>query len=133
MRFVDANVFVYHLVDDPKNGDRATRILQSVESGENTITSTLPIAQVCGYLKWKKRERTIPVFLELIRSLTSMKKIETEFVDFVEANDAQKQLRISWRTWDDLVIVSQMKRMGVTEIYSQDSDFDLIPGIRRIF
>jgi predicted nucleic acid-binding protein len=40
---------------------------------------------------------------------------------------------ISWEAWDDLVIASQMKRLGVKEIYSNDRDFDLIPDIKRVF
>lgn len=35
--------------------------------------------------------------------------------------------------WDDLVITAQMKRLGITEIYSNDKDFDRIPWIKRIF
>ena len=35
--------------------------------------------------------------------------------------------------WNDLVVVAQMQREGVSGIYSNDEDFDLIPGIERIF
>lgn len=44
LRFIDSNVFVYHLPADPRYGRRATAILQSVEDGEETVTSTLSIA-----------------------------------------------------------------------------------------
>jgi len=107
--------------------------LESVENGEETVTSTLPIAQVCAYLRWKKREKIIPLFLDLLRGLTSLKKVETEFIDFVVAIDLQKGLRLSWKAWDDLVIAGQMKRLGSNEIYSRDADFDSIPQINRIF
>ena len=133
MRFIDSNVFIYHLAADPHYGRRATAILESVEKGEETITSTLPIAQVCGYLRWKKKEKTIPIFLDLVRGLTSLKKVETEFMDFAEAIDLQKSSYLSWTAWDDLVISAQMKRSGSIEIYSRDSDFDSIPGIKRVF
>jgi predicted nucleic acid-binding protein len=133
LRFIDSNVFVYHLVADPHYGKRATAILESVENGEDTITSTLPISQVCGYLRWRKKEKIIPVFLDLVRGLTSLRKVQTEFIDFVEANDLQKSSRLSWTAWDDLVISAQMKRLDSNEIYSRDSDFDSIPGIKRIF
>lgn len=133
MRFIDSNVFVYHLAGDPQYGKRATGILESVENGEETVTSTLAIAQVCGYLRWKKREKAIPVFLGLVRGLTSLRKIETQFIDFAEATDLQRESRLPWKEWDDLVIAAQMKRLGVSEIYSRDSDFDAIPQIKRIF
>jgi predicted nucleic acid-binding protein len=133
LRFIDSNVFVYHLAGDPHYGRRATKILQSVENGEETVTSTLTIAQVCGYLKWKRKEKVIPLFLNLLKGLTSLRKVETEFIDFVTANDLQKDLSLSWKAWDDLVIWAQMKRMGLKEIYSRDSDFDSTPEVTRIF
>lgn len=133
MKFVDSNVFIYHLAGDPLHGDRATEILKSIEAGEATTTSTLIIAQVCGYLKWKKRESTIPIFLNLLRGLTSLKKVETEFMDFMETIEEQKRLEAPWKIWDDLVIATQMKRLGMFEIYSNDLDFDKIPQVKRIF
>ena len=133
MRFVDSNVFVYHLAADAHYGKRATAILESVENGEETITSTLAISQVCGYLRWKKKEKIIPLFLDLVRGLTSLKKTQTEFMDFVVAVDLQKGLGLTWKAWDDLVIWAQMKRLGLNEIYSRDTDFDSMPQINRIF
>ena len=75
----------------------------------------------------------MPLFLNLIKGLTSLKKVETEFIDFVEAVDLQKTSELSWKAWDDLVISAQMKKLGLTEIYSRDTDFDAIPHIKRIF
>ena len=133
MRFIDSNVFAYHLAGDPRYGRRATAILQSVENGEETITSSLIIAQVCGYLKWKKKEKVIPIFLNLVKGLTSLRKVETQFIDFLVAADLQKDLQLPWKAWDDLVISAQMERLGVNEIYSRDADFDSIPQINRVF
>lgn len=133
MRFIDSNVFIYHLAADPHYGGRATGILKRVEKGEETITSTLAVAQVCSYLRWKKKEEVIPVFLDLIRGLTSLTKAETEFIDFVEAVDLQKRTQLSWKAWDDMVISAQMKRLSLSEIYSRDTDFDIIPQIKRVF
>ena len=133
MRFIDSNVFVYHLAADPHYGKRATEILESIEKGEDAVTSTLPISQVCGYLRWKRKEKIIPLFLDMVRGLTSLQKIQTEFVDFADAIDLRRSSRLSWTAWDDLVISAQMKRLDSNEIYSRDSDFDSIPGIKRIF
>jgi len=133
LRFIDSNVFVYHLAADPHYGKRATEILESVEKGEDAVTSTLPISQVCGYLRWKRKEKIIPLFLDMVRGLTSLQKVQTEFIDFADAIDLQRSSRLSWTAWDDLVISAQMKRLDSNEIYSRDSDFDSIPGIKRIF
>lgn len=133
MRFIDSNVFVYHMAGDPEYGDIASEIMGRVEKGEEAATSTLVISQVCGYLKWRGRDDVIPSFLGFLRSLPNLSKIDTVFIDFVEARELCLRYRLSWRSWDDLVIAAQMNRMGIREIYSNDKDFDKIPGIKRIF
>jgi predicted nucleic acid-binding protein len=132
-RFVDSNVFVYHLAADPRHGDRATKILASIEEGERGATSTLVVTQVCSYLKWKKREPVIPVYLFLLKKLTSLEKIETSILDFEQARGMQEGSGLDWRAWDDILIAAQMKRTRISEIYSNDADFDKISGIKRIF
>lgn len=132
-RFVDSNVFVYHFAGDPNYGKRATEILSSIERGELAATSTLVVTQVCGYLKWKRRQSVIPVCLSLLKKLTSLEKVETSILDFEEARDMQAKYSFDWREWDDLVIGAQMKRMKISEIYSNDMDFDKLPEVKRIF
>ena len=132
-RFVDSNVFVYHLAADMAYGKRATAILKSIEDGEEAATSTLAAIQVCSYLKWKKAHEAIPSFLALLKSLTTLKKYETTILDFEEAKRIQSDLKLSWLYWDNALIAAQMKRLGITEIYSNDGDFDKFPQIKRIF
>lgn len=133
MPFVDSNVFVYHLTADPVYGKTARKIIEKIENGEESYTSTLVIAQVCSYLKWKKRQDVIPIFLTFLKGLTSLQKIETSMLDFEEARSLQKQQNLPWSAWDDIVIAAQMKRINVKEIYSNDKDFDKIPWVKRIF
>ena len=133
MRFVDANVFVYHMEQDPRRGETATAIIKKIEKGEQAATSTLVISQVCGYLKWKKRPDVIPSFLAFLRSLPNVIKVDTTFTDFVQAQEFCVKHSVDWELWDDLIIAVQMKRLKTDEIYSDDVDFDHIPGIKRIF
>lgn len=133
MRFVDSNVFVYHLAGDPSHGKRAGEILLRIENGEMTSTSTFVIAQVCAYLRWKRAWDSIPVFIDLLRSLPMLEKHDTLFEDFTAAYALKEEARLPWRQWDDLVIAAQMERLGIEEIYSNDRDFERIPKIRRIF
>ncbi|MBI5253178.1 MAG: type II toxin-antitoxin system VapC family toxin [Euryarchaeota archaeon] len=133
MRFVDSNIFVYHLADDPFYGKRAGDILSTIEKGEKAATSTLVIAQVCAYLKWKKLERAIPMFIDLLRSLPSLSKEDTTFLDVVSAYALQEETKAGWQMWDDLIIASQMSRLGIKEIYSNDRDFDTIRWVKRVF
>ncbi|MFQ5950985.1 MAG: type II toxin-antitoxin system VapC family toxin, partial [Candidatus Geothermarchaeales archaeon] len=133
MRFVDSNVFIYHIAADPQYGGRARKILGRIEEGEEAATSTLVITQVCSYLRWKKRQETIPSFLSLLRGLTSLQKLDTRILDFEEARETHSKLKLPWSMWDDIVISEQMKRLDTQEVYSNDRDFDEIPGIERIF
>jgi predicted nucleic acid-binding protein len=133
MRFVDSNVFIYHLAADPTFGQKAKSLIEKIEAGEVSATSTLVIAQVCSYLKWKRKQNVIPLFLSLLKGLTSLQKVETHILDFEEARSIQLQFNLPWSMWDDLVIAAQMKRLNLKEIYSNDQDFDEIPWIKRIF
>jgi len=132
-RFVDSNVFLYHLAADPNYGKQARKILEKIENGEKTATSTLIVTQVCSYLKWKRKQNAIPTFLSLLKSLTSLQKNETQILDFEEARRIQSILKLPWSMWDDIVITSQMKRLNTKEIYTNDKDFDKIPWIKRTF
>jgi predicted nucleic acid-binding protein len=133
VRFVDSNVFVYHLAADPIHGQTAKNLMEKIEAGEKSATSTLVIAQVCSYLKWKRMQNVIPLFLSFLKGLTTLQKIETHMLDFEEARSIQSQLNLPWSMWDDMVIAAQMKRLNLKEIYSHDGDFDKIPWIKRIF
>jgi len=133
LRFVDSNVFVYHLAADPTYGQKARNLLEKIGAGEKSATSTLVITQVCSYLKWKRRQSAIPLFLSLLKTLTSLQKIETRMLDFEEARNIQTELSLPWSMWDDIVIAAQMRRLDTKEIYSNDNDFDKFPWIKRVF
>ncbi len=132
-RFVDANVFVYVLAADPHYGSRAREILRAIERGEEAVTSTLVLAQVCGYLRWRKRSNVIPLFISSVLDMPSLSICDTRSTDFERAMHIQAELGLPWRMWDDTVIAAQMERLGVHEIYSNDEDFDRIPWVRRVF
>ena len=132
MRFLDSNVFIYHLLNDPRNGKRAKEILESVEGGQEAAVPLIAIAQICSYLKWRKLSGTIPIFLKLLQSLPALNKEETIFSDYISAFSLQEKLRLPWAMWDDLVIASQMQRLGIHEIYSFDKDFDKISIVKRV-
>jgi len=130
---VDSNVFLHHLAADPVYGEKARLLLERIENGERAVTSTLAITQVCSYLRLKKKENVIPLFLSLLKRLTTLEKVETHMLDFEEARSIQLELKLPWSMWDDIVIAAQMRRLNIKEIYSNDEDFDKIPWIKRTF
>jgi len=121
------------MAQDPRYSEKATGIIKRIEEGEEAVISTLIIAQVCGYLRWRRRQEVIPRFLDFILSLPNLQKAETTFGDFIQARELGAKHKIDWGLWDDLIISAQMERLSVKEIYSNDTDFDKIPVVKRVF
>jgi len=121
------------MANDPRYGRTATKIMERIEEGEEVATSTLIISQVCGYLRCKGRSDVVPTFLEFLRSVPNLFKVETTFNDFLQALKLCAEHNLNWKMWDNLLIAAQMKRLKISEVYSNDKDFDIIPGIKRIF
>ena len=133
MRFVDSNIFIYHLAGDERYGETASKIIGRISKGEEVTASTLILSQVIAYLRWKKKTYVIPRFIDYLRSSPTIHKLETGFTDFATAQKLQEEAKVGWEAWDDLIIAAQMLRTGITEIYSNDKDFDTIPKIKRVF
>jgi predicted nucleic acid-binding protein len=132
-RFVDSNVFVYVLMDDPANGARSVRILTRFEAGEETgWTSTLALSQVFSHLKKRKKPEAIDKFYEYLKE-SPIAITETSREDVEHAKEIKEEQTLDWSMWDDLVIASQMNRLKLTEIYSNDRDFDKFRNLKRMF
>lgn len=133
-RFIDANVFVYLLSADPRYSEKALEILEAAEKGlYEAYTSTLAVSQVLAHLERRRRGRALGLFLSYLED-SPVAVVETTWHDFLEARRLAEENKLLLHSmWDDLVIAAQMKRLGVEEIYSNDRDFDRVPGIRRLF
>lgn len=133
-RFIDANVFVYLLSADPRYSSKALEVLEAAEKGlYEAYTSTLPVSQVLAHLERRGRHRALSLFLDYLED-SPVTVVETTWRDILEARRLAEENRLPLHSmWDDLVIAAQMKRLGIEEIYSNDRDFDRVPGIRRLF
>jgi len=133
-RFIDSNVFVYVLSADPRFSPRALAILEDAENGSyEAYTSTLVVSQVLAHLERRRRRRALIAFLDYLEE-APIEVVETTIGDYLEARRLAEEASLELTgMWDDLVIAAQMKRLRIEEIYSNDRDFDKIPGIRRLF
>jgi len=133
-RFIDSNIFVYVLSADPRFSQKALIILEDAEKGlYEAYTSTLVVSQVLAHLERRRRKEALTLFLKYLEE-SPIVVIETTFTDYLEAKRIANTYNLNFtKLWDDLVITAQMKRINVNEIYSNDKDFDEIPGIKRIF
>ncbi|RLI31355.1 hypothetical protein DRO56_05240 [Candidatus Bathyarchaeota archaeon] len=131
MRFVDANVFIYVLVGSPREDyETARRILRRIEGGEEAITSTAILQEVIDWLEYNGRRREVGDFLKAVNSYLTLRKASPTWEDMLSALDRMEEADLDYV---DALTLQIMAREGVEEIYSNDRDFDRVPGVRRIW
>jgi len=117
LRFVDTNVFIYAVTVHPRFGEKARRILQRIEEGEEAITSTLVLCEVAWVLEAMGKQSMIKPTLEKILSYDSLSVVEFDEDDLlVGANN----MVVNNVDFNDGVNVAIMLRFGVSEVYSND-------------
>jgi len=131
LRFVETNVFLYVITAHAEFGPIAKRILERINSGEEAVTSSLVIAEVCAWLQYRKRKADVNTFLDAVESYPSLRKCETTYADELRAKELQRSY--PHLEFFDRVYVAQMERLKLTEIYSNDRSLNRVKGIKRIF
>ena len=120
-------------MQDPSYSAKALEVLTGIENGrESGWTSTLALSQVFSHLKKRRRYQAIDKFYDFLDG-TPILVSETTREDLTQARIAKEEQNLPWSMWDDLVIACQMRRLGVSEIYSNDRDFDKLDGLKRFF
>jgi len=131
VRFVDANVFIYQIIQSPqKDYEISEQILQRIEKGEEVAISLPVIQEVIKWLEYNKRKKEIGDFLLFVNSYLSMNKLTVEWDSFLQAIEEMDKKQIGFV---DSLTLQLMKRNGIHEIYSNDKDFDRIDWVRRIW
>ncbi|MFQ6064329.1 MAG: type II toxin-antitoxin system VapC family toxin [Candidatus Bathyarchaeia archaeon] len=131
MRFVDANVFIYVLVKSPKEAyETAKRILQRIEDGEETFTNTAILQEVVDWLEYNNRKPEVENFITAINSYLTMHKTNTTWDDMLAALDHMEKHAMDFV---DALTLQTMKKNNTQEIYSNDTDFDRVKWIKRVW
>jgi len=150
--FLDANVFVYSYGGDPKLGDACTDLLERIEFNElqgfisaslfSEVAHRLMTLEACESLGWSytgiaRRLRRHPAEIQKLRgfrqALDDIVAIGVQILavssqDILLASDLSLQHGL---LSGDALIVAMMQRQGITQLASNDSDFDRVPGITR--
>ncbi|KPV62699.1 MAG: PIN domain protein [Candidatus Bathyarchaeota archaeon BA1] len=131
MRFVDANVFIYTLVKSPKEAyEICGGILKRVEDGEEAVTNTAIIQEVVDWLEYNNRKREVKIFITAINSYLAMHKANIIWDDMIAAlGDIEKHDL----DFVDALTLQTMKKNKITEIYSNDTDFDRVNWVKRVW
>ncbi len=130
MKALDTNIIIYHVVKDSKFGKKASEIIAGIEKGEEIF---IPLAVFKEFMfDMLARGKDIPYIIETFALFQkdNVKIAEDNFGTFIQGLEIADKYKIGPT---DGVIISVMLRHGVTEIYSNDPDFDKVPGIKRIF
>ncbi|MGD0994408.1 MAG: type II toxin-antitoxin system VapC family toxin [Candidatus Bathyarchaeia archaeon] len=131
MRFVDANVFIYQIMQSPQEDyEISERILQRIERGEEAAISLSIIQEVIKWLEYNHRKKEIGNFLIAINSYISINKVSVAWENFLPSLEVMNKKQISFVDSLTLQIMSEYK---INEIYSSDKDFDRIDWVKRIW
>ncbi|OGX49850.1 MAG: hypothetical protein A3G88_01425 [Omnitrophica WOR_2 bacterium RIFCSPLOWO2_12_FULL_63_16] len=131
MTFLDTNVILRYFVwDDPVKGERARRLFARIHAGrERVMTSVLVVAEVVwvaesqyGYPKVK--------LIELLQRFLNTPNLEIDRKDLLLA--AVNLFELQPIDFIDAYHAVLMQTLGIQQIYSYDTDFDHVAGLRRI-
>lgn len=137
MKFVDANIFLYASIK-PKRvisdkikhiKEKSVEIVKRISKGEKALTSVVHISEISNILEDRISNKFAQEILENI--------IFDENIEIAEVNKeiyatSLELAKIHDISINDCVAAIIMKLNNIKEIYSFDSDFDKIEGIKRV-
>ena len=132
MRFLDTNILVRYLTgDDPQKAQASYELLVRVERGEEPVVTTdLVIAETVFVLQSKSYSLSRDRIRELVEPVIELRGLRLPQKSlYYRVFDLYCQKRISFA---DAYNAAYMASQGLTEIYSYDTDFDRVEGIRRV-
>ncbi|HYA78241.1 MAG TPA: type II toxin-antitoxin system VapC family toxin [Verrucomicrobiae bacterium] len=131
MRFVDTNVFIYIFVKSPqKDYEIARSILHRIQNGEEAATSLAVIQEAIDWLEYNNRKVEVRDFLTALNSYLSMDKLTIEWDNFLPSIEDMYGKQVDFV---DALSLQIMKQNTITEIYSNDKDFDRVNWVKRIW
>jgi len=131
LKFLETNIFLYVITAHPQFGSTSKTILQRIEEGEEAAASSLVVAEVCAWLEYHKLDDKIDLLFKILQSYLTLTVIETTYEDEVKAKDLESDY--PKLEFFDRVYLAQMRRLKISEIYSNDKGFDKVKNIKRLF
>ncbi|MFQ6074631.1 MAG: type II toxin-antitoxin system VapC family toxin [Candidatus Bathyarchaeia archaeon] len=148
VRFIDSNIFYYHLVQDKTYGPNATGIIGRVRDGEPAATSVIVVSELMSLFEFrilqihrrddlssaqkalliKRFESAMSSFYDLITSLVHLDKLGCAWDEALEAFVHMLDYGLDF---NDALNVAVMKRNNIQSLYSLDKAFDRVPWLKR--
>ncbi|MEM4251017.1 MAG: type II toxin-antitoxin system VapC family toxin [Candidatus Bathyarchaeia archaeon] len=130
MIYLDANFFVYALLDTTTRGRTASRIQESIVEGKvGSVTSALALDELMWVLVKNKQQELVERAIEDIYATPNLKVSEAGpgipilALDFLDEYGPKPR---------DAFHAAIMRNSGLREIVSDDPDFDKIKWVKRI-
>jgi uncharacterized protein len=150
--FLDANTLIYHFTNHAKYGPACTRLLERIEHREfggyvsshglADVAHRLMTIEAMNRLGWpvtrlaarlKKHHAEIPNLTEYRQALVKLGQVGVRVLPVTESlvvRAAALSQQFELLTGDALVVAA-MQSHGLTNLASNDSDFDRVPGLTR--
>lgn len=137
MRFADANIFLYaFLYPKEKLNEKQSaikmiskNIVGRMEKDEKVVTSTVQLSEICNILESREPHKFAQEVIESILLNDNIEIAEVGKETYMTSLELAKTYNIGI---NDCVALAVMNEKNIKEIYSFDSDFDKIEGIKRL-
>lgn len=129
--FIDTNILIYAMEMHLEFGERASKVLEMVDTGEvSGYTSSLVLLEMCWYLESKGRVDEMKKAVRVVEG-SRLQVVEVSGADVAEAIE----LRPVYKRVDlnDLVNYCIMMRLGLRDVFTNDSHFKQLPDIAPRF
>ncbi|MGQ9468808.1 MAG: type II toxin-antitoxin system VapC family toxin [Nitrososphaerales archaeon] len=133
MVYLDSNVSLYTILYDPRinpKAKRAVSVLSSVEEGKIKGTSSLLTWDEVVWVVWKLvgYEYALKASASMLK-VPNMNFFGVNEKTILKANDLVERYKLKPR---DAIHISTALLIGEKEIMSDDEEFDVVKGIKRI-
>ena len=130
MIYLDANFFLFAILDVTQKGENARKIQGSIVAGkQDAMTSALTLDEIMWVLIRNKKKHAIRTVVEGIYSMPNLEVAEVSSSVPLIALELMEKYELSPR---DAFHVAIMKEFKIRSIVSDDNDFDKVEWVKRI-
>ena len=127
--YIDSNIFIFASTNKGKLGQNCRKIIKLTNEHKiSCATSFLVLDEVMWVLK-KNIGRTEAIKITKAMLSMPLKWIDVDKSVIINTVEIFEKTKLDPR---DSIHIASMKKMGLSTILSEDSDFDKIKGIQRL-
>ena len=130
MKTLDTNILIYHILNDAQYGKKASSIIKKIEDGEKILLPLAVLKETLFVLLAHGRTVSDIADMFSVFQTDNITIVADDFSLFMEGLFIAARYNVDPT---DGIIVAVMMKHKISEIYSNDPDFDKIPHIKRIF